>query len=170
LHSLSFDEYEVNERFDDWDQRHLQHAQYISTYSKDPSTKVGAIITNGKRIVSVGYNGFPQRVLDSPERLKDREVKYKMVVHGEVNAMHFAECSIQGFTLYTYPFMPCSVCAGQVIQRGIRRVVAPFNDNERWAESFVLTRAMFKEAGVQLVEALVKDSGSALPPPNQSDR
>lgn len=135
---------------DHWDKRLLGLAEHVSGWSKDPSTKVGAVIADNNKIVSVGFNGLPQGVADLPERLHDRQLKYKMIVHGEVNAMHFAERSIRGCTLYTWPFMPCPVCAGQVIQRGISRVVAPYSDNPRWLESFQLTQEMFKEAGVKL--------------------
>jgi dCMP deaminase len=136
-----------------WDTRYLEMAQLVSTWSKDPSTKVGAVIVNkDNEVVSVGYNGFPRKIFDTETRLNDRDIKYKMVVHGEVNAMIFAKQDLEGCTLYTFPFMPCSVCAGQVIQHGIKRVVAPYSDNERWVESFKLTREMFTEAGVELVE------------------
>lgn len=136
----------------DWDKRYLDLAEYISEWSKDPSTKVGAVIVDMDNcIVSLGYNGLPRYVSDLPERLENRDLKYKMIVHGEVNAMAFAERSLRGCTLYTYPFMPCSNCAGQVIQRGITRVVSYVNDNPRWTEAFALTQQMFAEAGVELV-------------------
>lgn len=136
----------------DWDKRYLDLAEYISEWSKDPSTKVGAVIVDMDNcIVSLGYNGLPRYVSDLPERLENRDLKYKMIVHGEVNAMAFAERSLRGCTLYTYPFMPCSNCAGQVIQRGITRVVSYVNDNPRWIEAFALTQQMFAEAGVELV-------------------
>lgn len=134
-----------------WDRRFLDLATYISTWSKDPSTKVGAVVADGKRIVSIGYNGLPQGVEDTDDRLNNRDLKYKIVVHGEINAMNFSKEPLAGYTLYTIPFMPCSVCAGQVIQRGIKRVVSPRCDNERWNEAFKLTEQLFKEAGVNLV-------------------
>lgn len=140
------------QRVEKWDRRFLELAQYISGWSKDPSTKVGAVITDAKnRVVSVGYNGLPMGVEDTDERLNNRDLKYKMIVHGERNAMLFAGRSIDGCTLYTWPFMPCSVCASMVIQTGISRVVAPFSDNPRWAEDFKLSEQLFSEAGVKLL-------------------
>ena len=140
-----------------WDHRYLGLAEHVSQWSKDPSTKVGAVITQDNHIVSIGFNGLPRGVDDTVERLSNRELKYKMIVHGEVNAMLFARQSLHDCTLYTWPFMPCSGCAGQVIQRGIKRVVAPFNDNVRWVESFKLTEVMFAEAGVLLIlEGILK--------------
>lgn len=135
-----------------WDLRYLDMARYISTWSKDPSTQTGAVITapNGS-VVSVGYNGLPREVADTHERLHNREIKYKMIVHCERNAMIYAERSLHGCTLYTWPFMSCSVCAGMVIQSGISRCVAPESDNPRWQEDFKLTQQMFEESGVELV-------------------
>jgi dCMP deaminase len=136
-----------------WDLRYLDLAKYVSCWSKDPSTKVGAVIVDQyNSIVSLGFNGFPRGVFDSEERLDNRELKYKMVVHAEVNALAFAQRDVHGCTLYTTPFMPCSVCTGQIIQRGITRVVTYLDNNPRWVESFKLSRIMFEEAGVRLDE------------------
>lgn len=135
-----------------WDRRFLEMAEFVSCWSKDPSTKVGAVITDEKnRVVSIGYNGLPQGVEDTDERLNNRELKYKLIVHGERNAILFAGRSVEGCTLYTWPFMPCATCAGMVIQAGIQRVVAPYSDNPRWQEDFKLTEQLFSEAGVMLV-------------------
>lgn len=133
-----------------WDSRFLDLAEFISGWSKDPSTKVGAVIADDdNRIVSVGYNGFPQNILDN-QRLEDRETKYKIVVHGEINAILFANKSVKGCTLYTVPFEPCPRCAGLIIQSGIKRVVSRQNNNTRWEEDFKMSRQLFKEAGVLL--------------------
>ena len=57
-----------------WDLRYLELAEHISTWSKDPSTKIGSIaIGKNGQVLSQGYNGFPRGVIDSTERLKDRE-------------------------------------------------------------------------------------------------
>ena len=136
----------------EWHRRFLDLAQHISGWSKDPSTQVGAVIVDdNRRIVSTGYNGLPRGVEDSDQRYHDRTVKYEMIVHGEVNAILFAQQNLHNTTLYTWPFMPCSRCAGLVIQSGIRRVVAPRCDNPRWVTSFELTQRMFHEAGVELL-------------------
>lgn len=136
-----------------WDLRFLALAQHIAQWSKDPSTKTGAVIVDdAQRIVSVGYNGLARGVVDSEARLADRETKYKMVIHCERNAMLFAARPMTGSVLYTWPFMSCAPCAAMVIQVGIRRVVAPASDNPRWVEDFALARAMFLEAGVEVSE------------------
>lgn len=134
-----------------WDKRFLRLAREISSWSKDPSTKVGAVIVDdNNRIISVGYNGFPQGVEDSEERLLDRQKKYDIIVHGEMNAILFANKSLVGCTLYTWPFEPCSKCAGVIIQSGIKRVVSIVNTNSRWSENFSISRKLFTEAKVCL--------------------
>lgn len=133
-----------------WDLRFIELAKLVGSWSKDPSTQVGAVIVDdNNRIVSVGYNGFPNGIMDD-ERLYDRDTKYKIIVHGEINAILFANKSVEGCTLYTVPFEPCPRCAGLIIQSGIRRVVAPLNTNGRWEEEFKVSRQLFKEAGVLL--------------------
>lgn len=133
-----------------WDLRHLGRARYNSTYSKDPSTKVGAVIARGKIVITDGYNGFAPGVQDLPERYNNRELKYRMIIHGEINAIHNTREDLTDCTLYTWPFMPCSVCAAQIIKRGISRIVAPFNDNPRWVDDFKISTLQFDEANVEL--------------------
>ena len=65
-----------------WDKRFLGLAKHISAWSKDPSTQTGSVIVDPKgRIVSVGYNGLAQGVHDLPERLNNRDIKYKMFIN-----------------------------------------------------------------------------------------
>jgi len=136
-----------------WDLRFLELAKLVAQWSKDPSTRTGAVIVDAKnRVVSVGYNGLPQGVEDSPERLNNRELKYRVIIHCERNAIIFAHRYLTGCTLYSWPFMSCSTCASMVIQAGITRCVAPVSDNPRWQESFRETEQLFKEAGVELMQ------------------
>ena len=137
----------------DWDARFLELAKLVSTWSKDPSTQVGAVITRGKFVVSLGFNGHPKGVTDSPGRLENREVKYRTIIHAEINAILTAKQDLEGCTIYLWPFMPCSQCGAAIVQAGIRRVVAPEAENDRWAESFKFTTEMFTEAGVELIPA-----------------
>jgi dCMP deaminase len=141
-------------RQEKWDRRFLGMAKEVASWSKDPSTQTGAVITTfDGSIVSVGFNGFAKRVKDLPERYENRDLKYKMIVHCERNAIIFARRDLQGCTLYTWPFMSCSVCAGMVIQAGITRCVAPAipeHLKERWAEDMAIAKMQFEESGVQL--------------------
>lgn len=140
----------------DWDTYFVLLATVAASKSKDPSTKVGAVIVRPDRtIVSLGYNGFPHGVADTPERLNDRPTKYSLVVHAEMNAILSARESLEGCTLYTVPFMPCDRCFVHVIQTGIKRVVFPEatpEQNERWGEAFARVRILANEVGIELVE------------------
>jgi len=147
-----------------WDLRFIELARYISTWSKDPSTCVGAVIVDkNNRVISLGYNGFPRGVKDTPERLNDREVKYSMVVHAEINALLFATQPLDGTTLYLFPFLSCSKCTAIIINSGIKRVVAPLNFNPRWEKSIELSQTLYHEAAVQviLIPGLVEKTGTA---------
>ena len=134
-----------------WDERFLELAKLVGSWSKDPSTQVGAVIVDdNKRIVSIGFNGFPKGVEDSEKRLVDREEKYAIIVHAEANALMFANTSVEGCTLYTWPFQPCSRCAGLIIQSGIKRVVSVIHDDDRWKKNFAISRKLFDESGITL--------------------
>lgn len=136
---------------DKWTYRFLDLAKEVSTWSKDPSTKVGAVIVDHKqRVISTGFNGFPQKIEDKEEDYLNREVKMKKIIHGEINALIFAQRSIEGCTLFTYPFAPCHSCSSIFIQAGITKVIAPNYEPERWKESFTLSKELFKEARVKL--------------------
>ena len=90
-----------------WDTRFLSLAAHISGWSKDPSSQVGAVITDGNRIVSLGYNGFAAGVHDTTERLVDRATKLNLTIHAEENAMNFAKRDLPGCTAYvTHPTVP----------------------------------------------------------------
>ena len=133
----------------------LSMARLVATRSKDPSTKVGAIILDGKhRVVSTGYNGFARGVEDTEERLTNRDVKYRMILHAEANAILFAAGSTEGATMVTtHPC--CAHCAAMIIQSGIHYVMWPKPTAEmeaRWGAEFDLARTQFKEADVVFYE------------------
>ena len=94
-----------------WDLRFLTLAKFISTWSKDPSTKTGAVIVRpNNSICSVGFNGFPAAMSDDDTNYTNRNEKYSRIIHCEMNAAKFATEDLSGFTLYTYPFMSCDRC------------------------------------------------------------
>lgn len=138
-----------------WSLRYLNLAKEVSTWSKDPSTKVGAISVGNKgQIISQGFNGFPRGVNDSDQRLNNKEQKYKYVVHGEMNCIYNAchnGSSLKDSTLYVYGLPICSECAKGVIQVGVAKVIMqhPKSITSKWSESFNLTSEMFNEANVQ---------------------
>lgn len=137
-----------------WDRRFLQLAETIAQWSKDPSTKVGAVIVRpNKTIVSLGYNGFPRGVRDTPVLYEDRAKKYPRIVHAEANAIVSSKTDLTGCTLYTYPLPVCSECMKLVIQSGITRCVSIAltpAEVERWAESLRVAREMADQANVEV--------------------
>lgn len=146
---------------DKWDRRFLDLAGFIAGWSKDPSTKVGAVIAHPKnrRIVSTGFNGLPAGVEDSESRLLTREIKYEMMAHAEQNALLFAGPQAMGCTLYVTPLPPCARCAVLIIQAGIARVVCPEPGAEKpaleqgrrdWSQTFQVSQEMFEEANVRV--------------------
>ncbi len=138
-----------------WDRRFLELASHISTWSKDPSTKVGCVVVGEDReIRSTGFNGFPRGIEDDAERLEDRAQKYPLICHAEENAiMHAARIgiSLKGNTAYvTWP--PCSRCTRSLIQAGISEVVYPAGTDipERWEEDLGIALGMMEEAGISV--------------------
>jgi len=137
-----------------WDHRYLKLAYEVAQWSKDPSSKIGAVTVGAKgQVLSQGFNGFPRGLKDDYDRLNDRETKYKYVVHAEMNAIYNATyngTSLDGATLYVYGLPICSECAKGVIQVGIKRVVMPASPGmpEKWKDSWLTSMSFFKEAGV----------------------
>lgn len=134
-----------------WDMRFLSLALHVSKWSKDPSTQVGAVITDQyRRVVSIGYNGFPRGYDDKDERLLDREFKLNFIIHAERNAILFARRSLEGCTIHTWPFLPCPGCAGLIVQTGISRIVsiASIEHTKRYDTQSVLS--MFRETGIEV--------------------
>ena len=131
----------------------MQLAKQAAQWSKDPSSKIGAVAIGGKgQVLSTGYNGFPRVCSDSLTRYTNRELKYKMIVHAEMNAIFNATyngSSLDGATMYVYGLPCCSDCAKGIIQVGIKRIVMEGSIPDRWKESWALTQDMFNEAGVQ---------------------
>lgn len=134
-----------------WDKRFVLLAKHVSEWSRDPSTKVGAVIVRpDKTVSSLGFNGFPRGMSDAEELYRDRGVKYDRIIHSEMNAILSANEPVKGHTLYIWPFLSCGRCTIHVIQAGIKRVVAPYSDNPRWLESFERSQAYYREANVEV--------------------
>lgn len=148
----------VNNYSSKWDARFMRLAEEISTWSKDPSTKVGAVIVNDeRRILATGYNGFPRGISDTEERLNNKEEKYPRIIHAELNALMnalYSGVSVKDATLYVYGLPVCSDCTKSIIQSGIKRVVIPTMKDvpQHWADSWnKVSEPMFQEAGVKVM-------------------
>lgn len=134
-----------------WAGRFIDMAFLVASWSRDPSSQVGAVIIRGKRIVSLGFNGFPAGTDDSQNLYEDRDRKYLRVVHAEKNAILFAKQDLTGCTLYATHF-PCCQCAAFIIQAGINCVVVPQQTVEfmgRWKYHIRESLNMFHEAKVK---------------------
>ena len=139
-----------------WDQRYLEMAKLVGSWSKDPSTKVGSVIVApDRRVISVGFNGFSQCMPDVQAHYQSRDEKYSRIIHAEINALLFAERSVAGCTVYTHPFIPCDRCFVQLVQAGIVRFVSvpPSAEQEsRWGSSFDRVRTYAAECRIELLE------------------
>ncbi|GAL25589.1 dCMP deaminase [Vibrio variabilis] len=134
-----------------WAKRFIQMAELVGSWSKDPSTQVGAVITKQNRIVSVGFNGYPHGISDSAE-VDERETKYLKTLHAEENAILFAKRDLDGCEIWVTHF-PCPNCAAKIIQTGISVVHCPAQTEDflsRWGEKISLSQDMFDQAGVSV--------------------
>jgi dCMP deaminase len=116
---------------------------------------VGCVLVLDKRILSVGFNGFPRNLSDSLELYKDRNYKLAVTVHAEANAILNAAkngAKTQSCTAYV-TFPPCSQCAAALIQAGVIQVICPdpASAPERWRASFKLANEMLYQSGVKLL-------------------
>ena len=152
-----------------WINMFFEMCEVVSKKSKDPSTKVGCVITGSNNsVISTGFNGFPIGVEDSLIDLSNDEInkskryerpeKYSWTAHAEENAIAFAArngVSTNGATLYVNRMMPCTRCTRLIIQSGIKKIVVlidvPEETLERWKEDNSIAEQMLKEAGVQML-------------------
>ena len=138
----------------EWHKRYLKLAYEIASWSKDPSKQIGAVAVGSKgQVLAQGYNGFPRGIRHSSKRLNDRDLKYKYVVHAEMNLIYNASyngTSLDGSTVYVTGLPVCSECAKGLIQVGVQQVIMPaMNDvPETWKNSFEFTKELFEEAGI----------------------
>ncbi len=135
-----------------WDEYFMGIAELSAMRSKDPNTQVGACIVNDKkRIVGIGYNGFPVGCSDDElpwgrEAESELKTKYPYVVHAELNAVLNSTVKLEGCTMYTIMF-PCNECTKIIIQSGIDEVIYmydPYDDED----STKAAKRMMDMAGV----------------------
>ena len=149
---------------DKWDKRFLEMAKLVSTWSKDPSTQVGAVIVRpDKSVASIGFNGFPQSMPDDDELYANREEKYCRIIHAEMNALNFSrDQSHKGYTVYCWPFLPCITkgCFIHLVQSGITRFVSVKATDDiasRWGDDINQVRKYAKECNVEIIEYPLED-------------
>jgi dCMP deaminase len=137
-----------------WVHRFLRLATEVASWSKDPKGGVGAVLVDErKRVIGLGFNGFPDRIADDETLLNDQQAKLPRMIHAEMNAVLNATRSVEGSALFT-TLTPCAECAKLIIQAGISavyRLPHPQHRHQRWSESFDTAAVIFAEAGVPLL-------------------
>lgn len=142
-----------------WTGRLLKMAKDVASWSKDESTKVGAVITTSEgRPISWGFNGMPMGINDDVPERHERPVKYKWFGHAEQNAMDLASTSDLSDCVMFVTFSPCARCAQSIINKQIKTVVVDANFTvdkmpERWQEDMGVAVEMLEEAGVKVIAA-----------------
>ena len=138
-----------------WDDYFMAIAFLSSLRSKDPHTQVGACIVNSdKRIVGIGYNGFPMGCSDDElpwarEATDPLQTKYPFVCHAEMNAILNKNSSdVKGCTIYTALF-PCNECTKLIIQSGINEVVF-LSDKYHDSMQSKASRRMMELSGIKM--------------------
>jgi len=126
----------LNNNKNKWDDRFLGLALYYSTFSKDPSTKVGCVLVNDMNIpVGLGYNGFSRESDDLEEHLTNRDEKYPRTIHAEENAIYNSTEDVRGSRAYL-THTPCVPCINRLSHNGIKHitflVTMDSEFNKRW--------------------------------------
>ena len=134
-----------------WHSRFLSLAATIAQWSKDPSTKVGAVaVGSARQLLESGYNGPPRGVRDLDERM-ERPAKYLWTAHAEENLVaHAARKQLEGSTVYV-THLCCAACARMLINAGVAKVVVGDGQTFMPREQFDVASVMFEEAGVEVI-------------------
>lgn len=134
-----------------WDKYFMGVALLSAMRSKDPNTQVGACIVNKqKRIVGIGYNGFPFGCDDDSFPWDNSgdflNTKYPYVVHAEPNAILNSITSLDGCCIYVTLF-PCHECVKLLIQSGIKEIIY-MDDKYEGSESDQAAKKMLNAANI----------------------
>jgi dCMP deaminase len=141
-----------------WNDYFFTIAEAVKLKSKDPATKIGAVIVGkDKEILSTGYNSFPRGLDDSKLDRQERPEKYFWFEHAERNAIFNAAkvgTSIDGAEIYLTCDIPCVDCARAIINSGIKKIHCKKGGGTKsaiWEEGFKRSRIMFQECGVEII-------------------
>lgn len=139
-----------------WQNKFIELAKQVGSWSKDPSRKIGAVIVDPtKHVLGIGYNGFPTGIKDTDKRLNNKEFKRSVSLHAEESAILNARRDLTGCSIFIYGLCCCSHCASWIIQTGIKEVyykLSERGDSEHWKDNIALAKALLKEAGVKIKE------------------
>ena len=136
-----------------WDLRFMRLAAEAASWSKDPDEGVGAVIVSAdKRQFSFGYNGFPKGFPDTPEALRNKELKNDLTIHAERNALDNCPFPLDGTTLYCTK-APCLECMKGMIQKGVGRLVYPgLRTESRWYPNQLKALQLAKDMGAPICD------------------
>lgn len=147
-----------------WHSRWLSLAFEVASWSKDPSTHHGCVLTINNRPISFGYNGMAEGTDDAILHTKD---KYESVVHAETNALFSAaRCGhrTDGAIVYVTG-QPCPNCLGSLINAGIKKLVYHplwtniLSEDDHW---FVRSQAFHNIAKDAKLEIILHECVSSL--------
>jgi len=143
-----------------WDEYFVEVSRAVATRGTCDRGRSGCVIVRDKQILVTGYVGSPKGLSHCDEAGHQMEewihsdgVKRMHCVrttHAEQNAICQAAkigVSIEGATMYC-KMMPCSICAGMIINSGIKRVVC-----EKLYHAGNKSQKLFRESGI-LVDVL----------------
>ena len=135
----------------DWDTYFMGISLLSGKRSKDPATQVGACIVRDNKILSIGYNGFPNGCSDDefPWDKTDNwlESKYPYVCHAELNAILNAGKDLTGATIYVNLF-PCNECAKAIVQSGIKEIVY-ISDKDLGKQFNIASKKILESANIK---------------------
>lgn len=133
-----------------WTETYIEIAKVVAKRSKDPHTKVGAVLVKNGRIIGVGYNGEPRDF--TYEFDWNSKEKYDYVIHAELNAIANAcaiGANVVGASLYI-TLSPCHECMKLIIQHQLKDVY--FIEKYR---DFDLSEKLANHSKVKLIQ--IKD-------------
>ncbi len=105
-----------------WEEMYFAIAEVVAMRSKDPRTKVGAVLVKEGCVIGIGYNGEPRNFNSSFDW--NSHQKYNHVVHAEMNAVANAcrmGVSVNNSEIYV-TLSPCHNCMNILIQHGVKAV------------------------------------------------
>lgn len=115
-----------------WRNRFMDMAIMVATWSKEPYVKVGAVfVDKNKRVLAMGYNGFPSGFNDNDTCCKDADFIKNNIIHAELNGIANAVrygVSLESSILFcTRP--PCTRCTSVLKQVGVEEIICKHQDD-----------------------------------------
>lgn len=141
-----------------WDEYFVEMARLAATRSKDPNTRIGAVIVGpDNEVISTGYNSFVRGLNDNVPARSERPEKYFWYEHAERNAIYSAArhgVPLKGCRMFLSCWTPCTDCMRAIIQSGIKEIILGTRDGvsgqSKWVEEARRSKEMADETGVTI--------------------